>query len=185
VLHYNLHGDLGQGLDMICGGDMDLLVHVLSPSSEERPLYEQPMQNGGDRAALRRQETQLELRYLMGTGPSSALRWKDAGDRRALGAGGRGQGPRAPGLADGVAQPSTGPRAALVRAPIFLAATASQANVGVPVSAPVVAADRPGLAQVGLLLAVLGNALPRGGAVASTPILSNAMGDQAASRHGL
>jgi uncharacterized membrane protein len=48
--------------------------------------------------------------------------------------------------------------ARLLRAPIFLAATASQANVGGPVSAPVVAAAyRPGLAQVGLLLAVLGN----------------------------
>jgi uncharacterized membrane protein len=48
--------------------------------------------------------------------------------------------------------------ARLLRAPVFLAATASQANVGGPVSAPIVAAAyQPGLAQVGLLLAVLGN----------------------------
>lgn len=46
----------------------------------------------------------------------------------------------------------------LLRAPLFLLATASQANVGGPVSAPVVAAAyQPGLAGVGLLLAVLGN----------------------------
>lgn len=43
------------------------------------------------------------------------------------------------------------------RIPIFFAATASQANVGGPVSAPVVAvAYQPGLAVVGLLLAILG-----------------------------
>jgi uncharacterized membrane protein len=46
----------------------------------------------------------------------------------------------------------------LVRAPMFLWATASQANIGGPVSAPIVAATyQPSLAQVGLLLAVLGN----------------------------
>jgi uncharacterized membrane protein len=46
----------------------------------------------------------------------------------------------------------------LLRAPLFLLATASQANVGGPVSAPMVAeAYQPGLAGVGLLLAVLGN----------------------------
>jgi phosphoribosyl-dephospho-CoA transferase len=31
------------------------------------------MQNGGDKPALRRQETQFELRYLMGTGPSVGI----------------------------------------------------------------------------------------------------------------
>jgi uncharacterized membrane protein len=46
----------------------------------------------------------------------------------------------------------------LTRTPIFLAATASQANIGGPVSAPIVAAAyQPALSQVGLLLAVLGN----------------------------
>lgn len=46
----------------------------------------------------------------------------------------------------------------LLRVPLFLLATASQACVGGPVSAPLVAATyRPGLAGVGLLLAVLGN----------------------------
>jgi uncharacterized membrane protein len=46
----------------------------------------------------------------------------------------------------------------IFRVPAFLLATASQANIGGPVSAPIVAdAYRPGLAGVGLLLAVLGN----------------------------
>ncbi len=46
----------------------------------------------------------------------------------------------------------------LVRAPLGLIATASQANIGGPASAPVVAgAYHPQLAAVGLLLAVLGN----------------------------
>lgn len=46
----------------------------------------------------------------------------------------------------------------LLRVPAFLLATASQANIGGPVSAPIVAdAYRPGLEGVGLLLAVLGN----------------------------
>jgi uncharacterized membrane protein len=46
----------------------------------------------------------------------------------------------------------------LTRSPIFLAATASQANIGGPVSAPIVAAAyQPSLSQVGLLLAVMGN----------------------------
>lgn len=46
----------------------------------------------------------------------------------------------------------------LIRAPIFLMATASQANIGGVASAPVVAAVyQPGLASVGLLLAILGN----------------------------
>lgn len=45
----------------------------------------------------------------------------------------------------------------LLRTPMFLAATASQANVGGPVSAPVVAeAYLPGLASVGLLMAIVG-----------------------------
>ncbi len=48
----------------------------------------------------------------------------------------------------------------VLRAPLALCATASQACVGGPVSAPIVAAAfRPGLASVGLLLAVLGNVL--------------------------
>jgi len=48
----------------------------------------------------------------------------------------------------------------LIRAPMFLTATASQANIGGPVSAPVVAeAYQHGLASVGLLLAVVGGVL--------------------------
>lgn len=48
----------------------------------------------------------------------------------------------------------------LIRAPMFLAVVASQANIGGVASAPVVAAIyQPGLASVGLLLAVLGNIL--------------------------
>lgn len=44
--------------------------------------------------------------------------------------------------------------------PLFFVATASQANVGGPVSAPVVAAAyQPGLAVVGLLMAILGGIL--------------------------
>lgn len=50
--------------------------------------------------------------------------------------------------------------ARLLRSPIFFAATASQANIGGPVSAPVVAAAyQPHLAVVGLLMAVVGNIL--------------------------
>jgi uncharacterized membrane protein len=46
----------------------------------------------------------------------------------------------------------------LLRAPLFLAAAASQANVGGVASAPVVAeVYQPALASVGLLLAILGN----------------------------
>ncbi|MBA4148951.1 MAG: DUF819 family protein [Verrucomicrobia bacterium] len=46
----------------------------------------------------------------------------------------------------------------LLRAPLFFGVTASQANVGGPVSAPVVAAaHQPSLAVVGLLMAVVGN----------------------------
>jgi uncharacterized membrane protein len=46
----------------------------------------------------------------------------------------------------------------LTRAPMFLMATASQANVGGTASAPVVAAIyQPSLASVGLLLAIFGN----------------------------
>jgi uncharacterized membrane protein len=46
----------------------------------------------------------------------------------------------------------------LLRAPLFLVATASQANIGGPASAPVVAAVyQPALAPVGLLLAIVGN----------------------------
>lgn len=46
----------------------------------------------------------------------------------------------------------------MVKAPLFLIATASQANIGGVASAPVVAAVyQPGLASVGLLLAILGN----------------------------
>jgi uncharacterized membrane protein len=46
----------------------------------------------------------------------------------------------------------------LLRAPMSLIATASQANIGGPASAPVVAeAYHRGLAAVGLLMAVLGN----------------------------
>lgn len=45
-----------------------------------------------------------------------------------------------------------------VKAPVFLLAAASQANIGGVVSGPIVAAVyQPGLAPVGLLLAILGN----------------------------
>ncbi|MBF0569455.1 MAG: DUF819 family protein [Candidatus Omnitrophica bacterium] len=48
--------------------------------------------------------------------------------------------------------------ARIMRAPLFLVAAASQANVGGVASAPVVAAVyEPGLSSVGLLLAILGN----------------------------
>jgi len=48
--------------------------------------------------------------------------------------------------------------ARLLRAPMFLAAVASQANIGGVASAPIVAeVYQPGLASVGLLLAILGN----------------------------
>jgi len=48
----------------------------------------------------------------------------------------------------------------LCRLPLFLLATASQANIGGPASAPIVAAVyRPQLASVGLLMALLGNLL--------------------------
>ncbi len=48
--------------------------------------------------------------------------------------------------------------ARLFKAPLFLVAAASQANIGGVASAPVVAAVyEPGLASVGLLLAILGN----------------------------
>lgn len=48
----------------------------------------------------------------------------------------------------------------LLRAPMFLIATSSQANIGGVVSAPIVASVyQPSLAPVGLLLAVLGNVL--------------------------
>ncbi len=48
--------------------------------------------------------------------------------------------------------------ARLMKAPLFLVAAASQANVGGVASAPVVAeVYHPGLASVGLLLAILGN----------------------------
>jgi uncharacterized membrane protein len=47
-----------------------------------------------------------------------------------------------------------------MKAPMFLVASASQANIGGVASAPVVAeVYRPGLASVGLLLAILGNIL--------------------------
>lgn len=50
--------------------------------------------------------------------------------------------------------------AKILRAPMFLAVTASQANIGGPASAPVVAAVyQPALASVGLLMAILGNIL--------------------------
>ena len=50
--------------------------------------------------------------------------------------------------------------ARLLRAPLFLLATASMANVGGTASAPVVAAAfHPGLAPVGLLMAILGGIL--------------------------
>jgi uncharacterized membrane protein len=48
--------------------------------------------------------------------------------------------------------------ARLTRSPLALVATASQANIGGPVSAPIVAAVyQPSLAPVGLLLGILGN----------------------------
>ena len=48
--------------------------------------------------------------------------------------------------------------ARIIKAPLFLAVVASQANIGGVASAPVVAAVyQPGLASVGLLLAILGN----------------------------
>jgi uncharacterized membrane protein len=48
--------------------------------------------------------------------------------------------------------------ARLLRAPMFLVAAASQACIGGVASAPVVAeVYHPGLASVGLLLAILGN----------------------------
>jgi uncharacterized membrane protein len=51
----------------------------------------------------------------------------------------------------------------LLRAPMSLMAAASQANVGGPASAPVVAGMyQPGLEAVGLLLAVLGNIIGTG-----------------------
>lgn len=50
--------------------------------------------------------------------------------------------------------------AKIFRAPMFLVVTASQANIGGPASAPVVAAVyQPALASVGLLMAILGNIL--------------------------
>lgn len=50
--------------------------------------------------------------------------------------------------------------ARIIRAPMFLAAVASQANIGGVASAPIVATIyQPGLASVGLLLAILGNIL--------------------------
>ena len=50
--------------------------------------------------------------------------------------------------------------ARLMKAPMFLVASASQANIGGVASAPVVAeVYQPGLASVGLLLAILGNIL--------------------------
>lgn len=46
----------------------------------------------------------------------------------------------------------------IIKAPMFLIAVASQANIGGVASAPIVAAIyQPGLASVGLLLAILGN----------------------------
>ncbi|MBF0532599.1 MAG: DUF819 family protein [Candidatus Omnitrophica bacterium] len=48
--------------------------------------------------------------------------------------------------------------AKILRAPMFLAVTASQANIGGTASAPVVAAVyQPALASVGLIMAILGN----------------------------
>ncbi len=50
--------------------------------------------------------------------------------------------------------------ARVIRAPMFLVVTASQANIGGVASAPIVAMIyQPGLASVGLLLAILGNIL--------------------------
>jgi len=48
----------------------------------------------------------------------------------------------------------------LLKAPLGLIATASQANIGGPISAPIVGATfSPQLASVGLLMAILGNIL--------------------------
>ena len=48
----------------------------------------------------------------------------------------------------------------VARIPLCLAATASQANIGGPASAPIVAAAyEPALAPVGLLLGILGNVI--------------------------
>jgi len=48
--------------------------------------------------------------------------------------------------------------ARLIRAPLFLVSVASQANIGGVASAPIVATIyQPGLASIGLLLAILGN----------------------------
>lgn len=48
----------------------------------------------------------------------------------------------------------------LCRIPLFFLATASQANIGGPVSAPIVAAVyQPKLASIGLLMAILGNVM--------------------------
>jgi len=50
--------------------------------------------------------------------------------------------------------------ARLIRAPLFLVATASLANIAGLVSAPMIAeVYQPGLASVGLLLAILGHTL--------------------------
>ncbi len=50
--------------------------------------------------------------------------------------------------------------ARMIRAPLFLAATASQANVGGVASGPIIAEIyQPGFAPVGLLLAIFGNVL--------------------------
>ena len=50
--------------------------------------------------------------------------------------------------------------ARLIKAPLFLAATASLANMAGLVSAPVIAeVYQPGFASVGLLLAILGHCL--------------------------
>lgn len=48
--------------------------------------------------------------------------------------------------------------ARLIKAPLFLVAVASQANIGGVASAPIIASVyQPGLASIGLLLAILGN----------------------------
>jgi uncharacterized membrane protein len=48
--------------------------------------------------------------------------------------------------------------ARLIRAPLFLVSVASQANIGGVASAPIIASVyQPGLASIGLLLAILGN----------------------------
>ena len=55
--------------------------------------------------------------------------------------------------------------AKLIKAPFFFVAVGSQANIGGPASAPIVAAAfSPVLAPVGVLLAVLGYAIGTGGA---------------------